>query len=88
MIKGKLEKELVEPYLPDKIVPPEYIREVLQEATDDFPLTDFEYVVPHNMTSEKYVERYEELEQHMVEILNWRLRWFGKAKSLEKQGTK
>jgi hypothetical protein len=37
MTKGKLEKELVEPYMPNKIVPPEYIKDVLQAANKDFP---------------------------------------------------
>jgi hypothetical protein len=46
MIKGKLEKTLVDPYLPNKIVPPEYIKDVLNEANRDFPLVEFEYEGP------------------------------------------
>ena len=81
--KGKLEKELVDPYLPNKIVPPEYIKDVLDEANRDFPLIEFEYEVPHNFPLEEYKSRYEELEHQMVEILSWRFRWFGKLKSIE-----
>jgi len=78
MNKGKLETELVEPYLPNKIVPPEYIRDVLHEANKDFPSIDFEYELPHKWPDEEYRTRYEELERQIVEILNWRQRWFGK----------
>ena len=77
MKKGKLEKELVEPYLPNKTIPPEYIRDVLNEANKDFPLRDFDYEVPHKWTLEEYKDRYERLEQQMLEIINWRIRWFG-----------
>ncbi len=38
LIKGKLEKQIVDPYLPNKIIPPEYIRDVLIEANKAFPL--------------------------------------------------
>ena len=41
MSKGKLEKTLVDPYLPSKIVPPDYIRDVLHEADKDFPSSRF-----------------------------------------------
>ena len=77
MKKGKLEKELVEPYLPNKTIPPEYIRDVLNEANKDFPLRDFDYEVPHKWTLEEYKDRYERLEQQMLEIINWRIRWLG-----------
>ena len=50
MNSGKFEKTLVQPYLPNKIVPPEYIRDVLDEANRDFPLVEFEYKIPHNFT--------------------------------------
>ena len=83
--KGKLEKMLVDPYLPNKIVPPEYIKDVLDEANLDFPLIEFEYEIPHKFPLEEYKARYEELEHQMVEILSWRFRWFGKLKSSEKQ---
>jgi hypothetical protein len=83
--KGKLEKMLVDPYLPNKIVPPEYIKDVLDEANLDFPLIEFEYEIPHKFSLEEYKTRYEELEHQMVEILSWRFRWFGKPKSSEKQ---
>jgi hypothetical protein len=78
MNKGKLEKELVEPYLPSKIVPPEFIRDVLHEANKDFPSIEFEYELPHKWSDEEYKNRYEALERQMVEILSWRQRWFGK----------
>lgn len=77
MAKGKLEKELVDPYLPNKIVPPEYIRDVLDEANKDFPAIEFEYEVPHKWPIEEYKERFEQLERQMLEILNWRIRWLG-----------
>jgi hypothetical protein len=83
MSKGKFEKTLVEPYLPDKIVPPQYIRDVLEEANGDFPIVEFEYEVPHDFSLEEYKNRYEELEHQMLEILNWRFRWFGKPEPLE-----
>jgi hypothetical protein len=84
MTKGKLEKELVEPYLPNKIVPPEYIRDVLDEANKDFPLTEFEYEVPHKWSIEEYRNRYEELERQMLEIISWRVRWFGSKETDKK----
>ncbi len=77
MMKGKLEKTLVEPYLPNKIVPPEYVRDILNEANMDFPLMEFEYEIPHKWPIEEYKKRYEELEQQMLEIISWRTRWFG-----------
>ena len=83
LIKGKFEKTLVDPYLPSKIVPPEYIRDVLNEANRDFPIVEFEFEVPHNFPLEEYKSKYEELEHQMLEILNWRFRWFGKPEPLE-----
>ena len=83
MDKGKLEKTLVDSYLPNKIVPPEYIRDVLDEANRDFPLIEFEYDIPHNFTLEEYKRKYEELEHQMLEVLNWRFRWFGKPEPIE-----
>ena len=77
MAKGKFENQLVVPYLPNKIIPPEYIRDVLNEANDDFPSIDFEFQVPHKWPIEEYKERFEELEQLMMEILSWRTNWFG-----------
>ena len=74
----KLEKTIVDPYLPSKIVPPEYIRDVLHEANNDFPSIEFEYELPHKWLDEEYKNRYEELERQMIEVLNWRSRWFGK----------
>jgi hypothetical protein len=85
MTKGKFEKVLVESYLPKKMVPPEYIRDTLQEAEDDFPIFDFEYSLPHVFTSDEYRNRYEDLERHMIEILEWRQRWFGNQKPLEER---
>jgi len=85
MRKGKLEKTIVEPYLPNKTVPPEYIKDVLDEANRDFPLVEFEYKVPHAFPLEEYKSRYEELEHQMLEILNWRFRWFGKPELMEKR---
>lgn len=76
--KGKLEKDLVEAYLPDKIIPPEYIRDVLIEANKSFPLIEFDYEVPHKWPLEEYKTRYELLERQMLEIIKWRFDWFGK----------
>ncbi len=84
MMKGKLEKTLVEPYLPNKIIPPEYIRDVLNEANMDFPLMEFEYEIPHKWPIEEYKKRYEELEQQMLEISSWRIRWFGNKETDKK----
>lgn len=83
MPKGRFEKELVESYLPSKVVPPEYIRDVLHEANNDFPSIEFQYEIPHNWPIEEYKKRYEELEHQMLEILSWRLRWFGKLEAIK-----
>jgi len=85
MKKGKFEKTLVDPYLPSKNVPPEYIKDVLKESNRDFPLIEFEYKVPHNFPLEEYKNRYEELEHQILEILSWRFRWLGKPEPLEKR---
>jgi len=77
MAKGKFEEELVLPYLPSKIVPPEFIRDVLNEADGEFPSADFELEVPHKWPLEEYKDKFEELEQLMIEILTWRKKWFG-----------
>ncbi|MCW3998431.1 MAG: hypothetical protein NWF10_07680 [Candidatus Bathyarchaeota archaeon] len=77
MVKGRFEKELVDAYLPNKIVPPEYIRDVLAEANKAFPLIEFDYEIPHKWPIEEYKKRYEILERQMMEIINWRLLWFG-----------
>lgn len=77
MVKGRFEKELVDAYLPNKIVPPEYIRDVLAEANKAFPLIEFDYEIPHKWPIEEYKKRYEILERQMLEIINWRLLWFG-----------
>jgi hypothetical protein len=79
MTKGKFEKVLVDPYLPGKIIPPDYIRDVLQEADKDFPQVDFEYEIPHKWPIEEYKNQYEELERLMLEVLKWRQNWFGKV---------
>ena len=81
MIKGKFEKILVDAYLPNKIVPPEYIRDILNEAEMDFPTIEFEYEIPHKWRIEEYTNRYEQLERQMLEILSWRIRWFGKKEA-------
>ena len=81
MIKGKLEKELVDAYLPNKIIPPEYIRDVLNEANADFPEIEFQYEVPHKWRIEEYKNRYEQLERQMLEIIRWRIRWLGKKRT-------
>lgn len=78
MTKGKFEETIVDPYLPNKIVPPEYIRDILKDANNDFPLIKFEYELPHKWPNEEYKLRYEELERQLMEVLNWRLRWFGR----------
>ncbi len=84
MIKGKLDKTLVDPYLPNKLVPPEYVRDVLNEADRDFPLMEFEYEIPHKWPIEEYKKRYEELERQMLEISSWRIRWFGNKETDKK----
>ncbi len=78
MPTGKLEKTLVEPYLPSKIVPPDYIRDILREADKDFPPVDFDFEIPHKWTAQEYKAQYEELERQMLEVLKWRQLWFGK----------
>jgi len=80
MSKGKFEEQLVDPYLPNKIVPPEYIKDVIKEANQDFPTVDFNYELPHKWRAEEYQDKYEELERQMIEILAWRARWFGQKK--------
>lgn len=77
MKKGNFEEQLVDPYLPNKIVPPEFIRDVIKEANQDFPKLDFDYELPHKWRNEEYQKKYEELERQMIEILAWRARWFG-----------
>jgi hypothetical protein len=39
--KGKFEEQMVEPYIPNKIVPPEFIRDIIEEANKDFPAFEF-----------------------------------------------
>jgi hypothetical protein len=85
MNKGKFENILVDPYLPNKNVPPEYIKDVLMEANHDFPFIEFQYKVPHNFTLEEYKNKYEDIEHQMLEIISWRLRWFGKTEPSEKR---
>jgi hypothetical protein len=75
--KGKFEEQLVEPYMPDKIVPPEYIKDIIEEANKDFPALDFEYDLPHRLPINEYQKKYEELESQMIEVIAWRARWFG-----------
>ena len=77
MPKGKFEDELVLPYLPSKIVPPEFIRDILNEADAEFPTMDFELEVPHDWTLEEYKDKFEDLEEVIIEILTWRKKWFG-----------
>jgi hypothetical protein len=75
--KGKFVEQLVEPYLPNKIVPPEFIKDVLEEANNDFPALDFDYELPHKWGNNEYQKKLEELESQMIEIIAWRARWFG-----------
>ena len=84
MTKGKFEEQIVEPYLPNKIVPPEYIRDVLNEANQDFQSLDFEIDVPHKWAIQEYKDRFEELEREMIEVLSWRIRWFGNKETDKK----
>ena len=67
--------------MPNKIVPPEFIRDVIEEANKDFPTLSFDYELPHKWRPSEYQEKYEELERQMIEIIAWKTRWFG-------QGTK
>jgi hypothetical protein len=46
---------------------------------------EFEFKIPHNLPLEEYKDRYEELEQQMLEISSWRFRWFGKPEPSEKK---
>lgn len=78
MSDGKFEKELVEPYYPDKFIPPEYIRDILKEANKDFPVIESDIQVPHKWPLEEYKERYETMESELIEILKWRVKWLGK----------
>ena len=75
--KGKLEEKIVEPYMPNKIVPPEFIRDTLEEANKDFPVLNFDYELPHKWRVDEYQEKYEELERQMIEVIAWKTRWFG-----------
>lgn len=84
LIKGKFEKELVDAYLPNKFIPPEYIRDILKEANKAFPLIEFDYEIPHKWPIEEYRSRYELLERQMLQILKWRINWFGKLGATEK----
>lgn len=84
MTAGKFEEKIVRPYLPNKIVPPEYIRDILKEANNDFPTIDFEFELPHKWQNEEYKNKYEELERQMIEILSWRARWFGNKETDKK----
>lgn len=81
MKKGKLEEQLVEPYLPNKFVPPEFINDIIKEADKDFPSLDFDYELPHKWRTDEYKEKYEELESQLIEVLAWRARWFGQKNS-------
>ena len=84
MKKGKLEKDLVDAYLPNKVIPPEYIRDVLAEANKNFPLVEFDYELHHNWPIKEYKNRYENLERQMLEIIQWRLSWFGQLGAKKK----
>ena len=84
MTKGRFEKELVDAYLPSKIVPPEYILDVLVEANKNFPMIEFDYEIPHKWPIEEYKKRYEILERQMLEIIKWRLLWFGQLGTKKK----
>jgi hypothetical protein len=75
--KGKFSEQIVAPYLPNKILPPEYVRDVLKEANDDFPTLEFDFELPHKWQANEYKEKYEELERQMIEVIAWRAKWFG-----------
>ena len=75
--KGKFEEQLVEPYKPNKIVPPEFIKDIIDEANADFPTLNFDYELPHKWRADEYQEKYEELERQMIEVIAWKSRWFG-----------
>jgi hypothetical protein len=70
--------------MPNKIVPAEYIRDILNQANKDFPAEEFEFEIPHKWTLEEYKNQYEELERQMIEVLSWRSRWFGKRETESK----
>jgi hypothetical protein len=75
--KGKFEEQIVQPYIPNKIVPPEFVRDVIEEANADFPTLNFDYELPHKWRADEYQEKYEELERQMIEVIAWKARWFG-----------
>ncbi len=50
----------------------------------DFPLIEFDYEIPHKWPIEEYKKRYEELEQQMLEISSWHIRWFGNKETDKK----
>jgi len=44
-----------------KNVPPEYIKDILNQSNRAFSVVEFEYKVPHDFPLEEYKNRYEEL---------------------------
>jgi hypothetical protein len=56
----------------------------LAKANKNFPLIEFDYEIPHKWPLEEYKKRYEILERQMLEIIKWRLLWFGQLGSNEK----
>jgi hypothetical protein len=81
---GKFYEKLLKPYLPNKMISPEHVRDVLNEADQDFPDVHFIYELPHKWTIDEYRERYEDLEHQIIEIVAWRIRWFGKKSTEQK----
>ena len=51
--------------------------DMINEAKKEFPLETFEYKQPHNLTLAQYKARYDEMAHEILEIVAWRLRWFG-----------
>jgi hypothetical protein len=75
--KGKFKEQIVEPYMPNKIAPPEFIKDIIEEANADFPTLHFDYELPHKWHADEYPKKYEDLERQMIEVLAWKTRWFG-----------
>jgi hypothetical protein len=67
---------------------PEHARDVLNEVDQDFSDVHFIYELPHRWTIDEYSERYEDLEHQIIEIVAWRIRWFGKKNTESKEQIK
>lgn len=55
------------------------LQDDIEEAKKEFPLKHFNYKQPHNLTLEQYKVRYDQLAHQILEVIQWKLRWFGLA---------